>query len=77
MEGAIGRSVAKGEDREMKPPTVTGMPSRRERRRAVTQTIAARRRLETEPHPRGRVWVNGREVDGTKPGLDHLGRSHD
>ncbi len=61
----------------MKPPTVTRMPSRRERRRAVTQTIAARRRLETEPRPRGRVWVNGREVDGTKPGLDHLGRSHD
>jgi hypothetical protein len=61
----------------MESPTVTHMPSRRERRRAFTQTIAARRRLETEPRPRGRVWINGREVDGTKPGLDHLGRSHD
>jgi hypothetical protein len=63
--------------REMESPTVTDMPSRRERRRAVAQTIAARRRLETEPRPRGRVWINGREVDGIKPGLDHLGRSHD
>ncbi len=61
----------------MESPTVTHMPSGRERRRAVALTIAARRRLETEPRPRGRVWINGREVDGTKPGLDHLGRSHD
>lgn len=61
----------------MESPTVTRMPGHRERRRAVTQTIAARRRLEVEPPSRGRVWINGREVDGTKPGLDHLGRSHD
>lgn len=61
----------------MESVTVTRMPSRRERRRAVTQAIAARRRLETEPRPPGRVWINGREVHGTKPGLDHLGRSYD
>ncbi len=61
----------------MESPTVTGMPGRRKRRRTVTETIAARRRLETEPRPRGRVWINGREVDGPKPGLGHLGRSHD
>jgi hypothetical protein len=61
----------------MESPTITRMPSRRERRSAVAQTMAARRRVETEPRARGRVWINGREVDGTKPGLDHLGRSHD
>lgn len=61
----------------MEYPTVKHIPSRRERRRAVAQTIAARRRLETEPRRRGRVWVNGLEVDGEKPGLGHLGRSHD
>ncbi len=61
----------------MERPTATRMPSRRERRRAVTQAIAARRRLETAPRPHGRAWINGREVDGTKPGLVHLGRSYD
>ncbi len=61
----------------MDSPTATRMPSRRERRRAVTQAIAARRRLETEPRPHGRVWINGREVDGTKRHLEHLGRSYD
>ena len=63
--------------RQVESPTVTRMPSRRERRRAVAHAIAARRRLETELRPPGRVWVNGQEVDGTEPGLDHLGRSHD
>ncbi|HEV2773943.1 MAG TPA: hypothetical protein VGV57_14150 [Thermoleophilaceae bacterium] len=61
----------------MQSPTVTPMPSGRERRRAIAQTMAARRRLETDLRPRGRVWINGREVDGPKPALDHLGRSHD
>jgi len=73
----MGRSVANGENQEMESRTVRRMPSHRERRRAVAQTMAARRRLETELRPRGRVWINGREVDGTKPALDHLGRSHD
>lgn len=61
----------------MRSPTVTQVPSRRERHRAVAQAITARRRLELGPRPHGRVWINGREVDGTKPGLRHLGRSYD
>lgn len=61
----------------MQAPALARMPSRRERRRAVIQAIAARRRLETGPRPHGRVWINGREVDGARPGLDHLGRSYD
>ncbi len=62
----------------MESPSVTRMPSRRERRRrAIAQTMAARRRLETALRPRGRVWINGREVDGTKPALRHLAHSHD
>ncbi len=61
----------------MESSTVTRMPSRHERRRAIALTMAARRRLETELRPGGRVWINGREVDGTKPALRHLARSHD
>ena len=61
----------------MESSTVTRMPSRDERRRAIAQTVAARRRLETALRPPGRVWINGREVYGTEPALKHLGRSHD
>ena len=38
---------------------------------------AARRRLDEDARPRGRAWINGREVGGASARFDHLARSHD
>ena len=42
--------------------TVRRVPGARERRRALGRAIAARRRLDVEPRPIGRAWINGRET---------------
>ena len=51
--------------------------SDRERRRGLTLATAARRRLDDLAAPRGRAWINGREVGGASERFGHLGRSHD
>jgi hypothetical protein len=61
----------------MSHATVRRLPSGRDRRRALGLAIAARRRLDTERRPPGRVWVNGREVGESEPRFAHLGRTHD
>jgi len=49
---------------------------RRIRRRMLLAT-AARQRLEATAPPRGRAWLNGREVGGVDPRFAHLSRAHD
>ena len=57
---------------------VVALPEEPERiRRRMVLATAARRRLEPTPPPRGRAWINGREVGGTNPRYAHLHRSHD
>jgi hypothetical protein len=46
-------------------------------RRRMLRAIAARRRVEPTPPPRGRAWINGREVGGQDPRFAHLSRAHD
>jgi hypothetical protein len=60
----------------VKPAPVVALPTGTDRTRRVMQAIAARRRLGA-PAPRGRAWINGREVGGPDPRWSHLGRSHD
>ena len=58
-----------------------------DRRRRVSHAVAARRRLDRAPFPRGRhserpraggrVWLNGVEVGGTDPRHATLARSYD
>ena len=59
-----------------------------ERRRRVSNAVAARRRLDRAPFPAddqrrkrrragGRVWVNGVELGGTDPRHSTLARSYD
>lgn len=54
--------------------TVVSMSTARARHPRMPRVIEARRRLE---RPRGRVWVNGRELGGQDPRYAHLGRVHD
>ena len=60
----------------MEPTPVVPLPTGRAREQRVLRAVAARRRLGNEA-PRGRAWINGREVGGEDPRYAHLYRSHD
>jgi hypothetical protein len=52
-----------------------------DRSRRVNRAMAARRRLHDSrrdaKRTRGRVWLNGRELGGTRAAIAHLGESYD
>ena len=52
-------------------------PSERDRGRKLSLATAARRRLDNDARPRGRAWINGREVGAEDARFDHLSRSYD
>lgn len=60
----------------MNAKPVVPFPTPTDRSRRLTRAISARRRLGS-PAPRGRAWVNGREVGGVDPRFAHLGRTYD
>jgi hypothetical protein len=53
--------------------TVVSMNAARRRGPRMPRVIEANRRL----RPKGRAWVNGREVGGPDPRYAHLSSSHD
>jgi hypothetical protein len=57
----------------MKTASVISLSPALRRERRLPRLIEARRSLE----PRGRAWINGREVGGTDRRFAHLGRSYD
>jgi hypothetical protein len=61
----------------MEPKRAKRRPSERGRVRQLSLATAARRRLDDVPRPRGRVWINGREIGAHDSRFDHLSRSHD
>jgi hypothetical protein len=61
--------------RGMREATVIALPAGPRRRHIhLPRVIEASRRLAA---PRGRAWINGREVGGTDKRFAHLSRSHD
>ena len=69
--------TGQGEDEDMDPNRANRRPSNPDRRRTLALATAARRRLDRDARPRGRAWINGREVGGAIARFDHLGRSYD
>ena len=53
---------------------VTAIRGRAQGDRGLLRVIEAQRRLE---RPRGRIWLNGRELGGPDPRYAHLSRSYD
>jgi hypothetical protein len=53
--------------------TVVSMNAARRRGPRMPRVIEANRRL----RPKGRAWVNGREVGGADPRYAHLSSTHD
>lgn len=62
---------------EMKRSFQSPPPTERDRARHLALATVARRRLDERSLPRGRAWINGREVGGADARFAHLGRSHD
>ena len=63
---------------EAAPENVVPLPEEPKRtRQRMLRAIAARQVLESPAPPRGRAWINGREVGGPDPRFAHLSRSHD
>ena len=74
----------------MKPMNASPVIAIDDRRRRVSNAVAARRRLDRapfpaerssegrgSPRPAGRVWLNGIEVGGTDPRHSSLALSYD
>lgn len=69
--GPWSRSTPQGNIEDMATSTITRLPEARERR--IRHAVDIRRRM--RPEPRGRAWINGREVGGTR--FPQLERSYD